>query len=261
MQLANKKALVTGASQGIGEAIALKLGSMGYTVGIHYHSNEQQADKVKLKILNSGGNAVAFRADMRNHDQVLKLADDSWDALNGIDILINNSGVSDKTHFLDTTEADFDHFNLVNYKSVFFLTQSIARKMVLSKSEGAVYTITSVNGIRPGYGFSAYGSSKGAVETLMKGVALELAHYNIRVNTIAAGAIQTDMNAAVLKDPKLLSQINNGIPMNRMGQPEEVAELITALLTSDSYLTGTSITLDGGLLLMRGYGKPDELSG
>ena len=255
MELANKKALVTGASQGIGKAIALKLGSMGCTVGIHYHSNEAKANDVKHEISKAEGNAMIFKADMRDHEQVLKLAEDSWKALNGIDILINNSGVSDKTDFLDTTQADFDHYNLVNYKSVFFLTQAIARKMVFSKNQGAIYTITSVNGIRPGYGFSAYGSSKGAVETLMKGVALELANYNIRVNTIAAGAIQTDINASVWQDPVLLNHVNNGIPMNRLGQPDEVAALIAALLTSDSYLTGASISLDGGLLLMRGYGK------
>jgi NAD(P)-dependent dehydrogenase (short-subunit alcohol dehydrogenase family) len=128
--------------------------------------------------------------------------------------------------------------------------------MVASKTAGSIMTITSVNGIRPGLGLSAYGASKGALETVMKGVAMELAPHGITVNTIAVGAVETDLTAPVRQDYALLKEVNEGIPMGRFGQPEEVAAVVCNLLASGSYLTGSTITLDGGLLLMRGYGKP-----
>jgi NAD(P)-dependent dehydrogenase (short-subunit alcohol dehydrogenase family) len=176
--------------------------------------------------------------------------------MSGIDFLVNNAGVSHKKLFLDTTEQDIDLFMNTNFKGTFFLTQSIARSMVKNGVEGAIYTITSVNGIRPGIGQSAYGASKSALETLMKGVALELAPHNIRVNTIAAGAIETDMTREARENPEAFREINEGIAMGRFGLAEEVAAVLVNLLVAGSYLTGESITVDGGLLLMRGYGKP-----
>lgn len=137
-----------------------------------------------------------------------------------------------------------------------FLTQTIAAKMVDANIEGSIVSITSVNGITPGLGLSAYGASKGALETLMKGVAVELAPHNIKVNTIAVGAVETDMNAAVRENAALMKEVNEGIPLGRFGQPEEIAGVVADILASGSYLTGSAITLDGGLLLMRGYGKP-----
>lgn len=127
--------------------------------------------------------------------------------------------------------------------------------MVETQTAGSIYTITSVNGIRPGMGLSVYGATKGALETLMKGVAMELAPHNIRVNTMAVGAVETDMNKAVWENPDVLNEVNQGIPLGRFAQPEEIAETLVSLLAADSYLTGASIALDGGLLLMRGYGK------
>ena len=127
--------------------------------------------------------------------------------------------------------------------------------MVANDYPGSILTITSVNALRPGLGLSAYGASKGALESVMKGIALELAPHNISVNTIAVGAIETDINAAVWTNPELLKEITEGIPMNRFGKPEEVASVVCDLFASGSYLTGSSLTLDGGLLLMRGYGK------
>ncbi len=256
--MTTKTALVTGASRGIGRAVALHLAQAGLAVGIHYRENQREAETVRQLILDRGGQAHLFQADLQHTAQAVRLGEQAWETLQGIDFLINNAGVSYKKHFLDTTENDFDLFNHVNFKSTFFLTQTIAKKMVQHEVQGSIYTITSVNAVRPGLGLSAYGATKGALETLMKGVAMELAPHNIRVNTLVVGAIETDMNAGVRQNPDLLQEVNQGIALGRFGQPDEVAQVVASLVQADSYLTGTSITLDGGLLLMRGYGKPKK---
>lgn len=255
-RLTHKKALVTGSSRGIGKAIALRLAKEGCAVVVHYHQNQQEADAVADTIRVGGGTAYVLQADFTDVQQVIRLGEQAWEVAGGLDFLVNNAGVSYRKQFLDVTEADFDAFNTVNFKSTTFLTQTVARKMVEQGVEGSMYTLTSVNGIRPGLGLSVYGATKGALEALMKGVAMELGPHGIRVNTLAVGAIETDMNRAVWENPELLMAVTDGIPAGRLGQPEEVAAVLADLLASGSYVTGASITIDGGLLLMRGYGKP-----
>ncbi len=256
MRLAGRKALVTGASRGIGRAIALRLAQEGCAVVVHYHESREEAETVAEAIRAMGGTAHLTQADLSDVRQAIRLGEQAWELAGGLDILINNAGISYKRHFLDVTEADFDAFSSINFKSTTFLTQTIARKMVESETAGSIYTITSVNGVRPGLGLSVYGATKGALETLMKGVAMELAPHNIRVNTLAVGAIATDLTRAVWEDADALQTVNEGIPMKRFGLPDEIAAVVTDLIASDSYMTGASITIDGGLLLMRGYGKP-----
>lgn len=257
-RLTTKKALVTGASQGIGKAIALRLAAEGCTVVVHYRENEADANAVADIIRQQGGTAHLLQADFTDVQQAIRLGERAWEMAGGLDMLINNAGISYKQHFLDATEADFDAFTSINFKSTTFLTQTIARKMVETGREGSIYTITSVNGIRPGLGLTIYGATKGALETLMKGVALELAPHGIRVNTLVVGAIETALTQAIHANPDLLSEVNAGIPMGRFGQPDEIAAVVVDLVASGSYVTGASITLDGGLLLMRGYGKPEK---
>lgn len=258
MTQTSKKALVTGASRGIGKAIALALAAKGCEVGIHYHDKREDAMRVGEEIAASGGRFHLFRADFGRPEEAAALGEEAWHEMGGIDYLVNNAGVSYKKHILETTPEDIDLFLNVNFKSTFGLTQAIARKMVESGAEGSIYTITSVNGVRPGLGLSAYGASKGALEIIMQGAAMELAPHNIRVNTIAVGAVQTDINAGVWQNPELLEKVNEGIPMKRFGRPEEIAAVIADLLGSGSYMTGSTIVIDGGLLLMRGYGKPER---
>lgn len=253
-----KKALVTGTSRGIGKAIALELGRRGYETGLHYNREKEEAEKIAKQIEAMGGKCHLFQADLSSADEVARLGEEAWEVLGGIDFLVNNAGISYKKHFLDTTLEDMDRFMNVNFKGTFLLTQVIARRMVQNAVEGSIYTITSVNGVRPGLGFGAYGASKAALEVLMQSAALELAPHHIKVNTVAVGAVQTDMNAAVTSNSELLRTVNEGIPLGRFGQPEEIAAVIADLLASGSYLTGSSIVLDGGLLLMRGYGKPEK---
>ena len=255
-RLENKNALVTGASRGIGKAIALQLAREGANVVVHYHNEEAAAKKVAEEIGNQGGQAETVKADLSDVQEVIKLAETAWKVFSGIDLLVNNAGICYKKSFLDTQPEDIDAFFNTNFKGTFFLTQAVAAKMVEYESSGRIVTITSVNGIRPGLGLSAYSASKAALENGMKGAALELAPHNIAVNTLAVGAVETGMTAAVREDAALLQEVNEGIPMGRFGLPEEVAAVVCDVLASGSYLTGSTITLDGGLLLMRGYGKP-----
>ncbi|MGF7214375.1 NAD(P)-dependent dehydrogenase (short-subunit alcohol dehydrogenase family) [Spirosoma lacussanchae] len=260
MESTPKKALVTGASRGIGKAIALRLADEGHEVVVHFHENQAEAAGVAEAIREKGGTAHVLQADLSDVKQAIRLGEAAWDITGGLDILVNNAGVSYKRHFLDVTEADFELFNTVNFQSTTFLTQSVARNMVSHRVAGSIWTVTSVNGIRPGLGLSVYGATKGALETLMKGVAMELGPHHIRVNTVAVGAVQTDINRDVWENPDLLQTVNNGIPAGRFGLPDEIAGVLVDLINSGSYMTGTTITIDGGLLLMRGYGqvKPYE---
>lgn len=256
MDQPTKKALVTGASQGIGKAIAIRLAEEGYDVVVHFHENRKDADAVADAIRQIGRNAYVLQADLQKTAEAIRLGERAWDVAGGLDILVNNAGVSYKKHFLDVTETDFEQFNNVNFRSTTFLTQSVARNMVKHSVAGSIWTITSVNGIRPGLGLTLYGATKGALETLMKGVAMELGPHNIRINTLAIGAVQTGINRGVWENPALLQEVNEGIPAGRLGQPEEIASVLVDLIESGSYMTGSTITIDGGLLLMRGYGKP-----
>jgi glucose 1-dehydrogenase len=252
----NKKALVTGSSRGIGKAIALQLAREGAEVIVHYQKNREEAEKVAETIRNNGGTVHVMQADLKDYAQAMQLGEEAWRLAGRIDFLVNNAGVSYKKHFLDTTPEDVDHFTGVNFKSTLLLTQTIAKKMVADKVEGAIYTITSINGIQPGAGFSVYGATKGALETLMKGVALELAPHNIRVNTLAVGAVETDINAAVWQDAEKKKVVNSHIPLGRFGKAEEVASVLGDLLSSGSYITGSTIKIDGGWLLKNGYQNP-----
>lgn len=256
--LLHKKALLTGATGGIGQAIAHQLAADGAEIVLHYHGPEKDAENLAATITAAGGKAHILQADLADREQAIRLGEEAWALMNGIDFLINNAGVSYKKHFLDTTTADVDHFVNINFKGTLWLTQTVAKKMVLSSTEGSIYTITSINGIQPGVGLSVYGATKAALETLMKGIALELAPHNIKVNTIAPGAIATPLNAGVWEDEDRLKTVNENIPMGRMGQPEEIAAVICSLLASGSYMTGATITIDGGWLLKHGFVRPEK---
>lgn len=256
MKLTNKQALVTGASRGIGKAIALQLAREGAAIILHYHEHPEIALKVADEIKQAGARVELLQADFRDLKQVMQLGEDAWNVFDGVDFLINNAGISYKKHFLSHTVEDVNGFIDINLKATLFLTQTITRKMVEQAVEGSVYTITSINGIQPGVGHSVYGATKGALETLMKGVALELAPHNIKVNTLAVGAIRTQLNEAVWQDDETLARVNNNIPMHRMGEAEEVAAVLSGLLASGTYMTGSTVTIDGGWLLKHGFENP-----
>lgn len=256
-RLQNKKALVTGASRGIGRAIALQLALDGAEVLIHYKDQPEEALEVAEMISSRGGRSHLLQADLTEVTEAIQLGLEAWKLLGGIDFLINNAGVSYKKHFLDVTPEDVDHLNNINFKGTLFLTQTVAKQMVEAQVAGSIYTITSINAIQPGVGLSIYGATKAALETLMKGVALELAPHQIKVNTIAVGAIETAMNAAVWQDPEKLKLVNQHIPLGRLGQTAEIAAMVSDLLASGSYMTGSTLKIDGGWQLQQGFVKSE----
>ena len=251
-----KIALVTGGSRGIGKAIALELGDKGIDVIINYVRNKEDAEIVVDELTQMGRRACAIQADMGKVDDVLRLGDVAWNTFGKIDYLINNAGISLTKHILDCTLEDFESLNNVNFRGTFLLSQFIARKMVECQIQGSIYTLTSINAILPGVGKALYGATKGALETMMKGMALDLSPHSININTLAVGAIETDMTAAVIKDQDFLKRVEAGIPLSRLGKPEEVARVVVALLTTGTYMTGSTITIDGGWLIKNGYAIP-----
>jgi len=250
-----KRALVTGASRGIGKAIAIELCHKGYEVIVHYNNNKEQAQDVWREIHDNGNKAYLINGNIGDHSDVIEIATKCFEEFGGINLLINNAGISYKRTFWETTLYDINSFMDVNFKGTYLLTQEITRRMIEGDVKGSVYTITSINGISPGIGFSGYGASKGALECAMKGVALELAQYNIMVNTIAIGGIMTDINSSVWKDKEKLQMVNSSIPLGRLGRPSEVARTLCSIVESNSYMTGNTIVIDGGWLLKHGYEK------
>jgi NAD(P)-dependent dehydrogenase (short-subunit alcohol dehydrogenase family) len=158
---------------------------------------------------------------------------------------------------LDVSIEEFDRLFATNVRGAFLASQSIARNMIRDGIQGQIFTVTSVQALQAGAGFSVYAGTKAALELIMKGMALELSLHGIRVNTLAVGPVETNMNRGVLDDPALLEHVLGGIPLHRMAAPEEIAELVCALVSERArFMTGSTVLADGGLLLQKGYGAP-----
>lgn len=257
MLLKGQRIFVTGASRGIGRAIAIQAAREGADVVAHYNASEQQAKEVVSEIQKAGRRAAAFGGDWSSPEDVHRVCGEAWNVLDGIDILVNNAGISLKKHMLDISVHDFDTLFATNVRGAFLASQSIAGRMVREGIEGQIFTITSVQALQAGAGFSVYAGTKAALESIMKGMALELSLHGIRVNTLAVGPVETDMNRGVLEDPAVLEQLLGGLPLHRMATPEEIAELVCALISERGrFLTGSTVLADGGLMLRKGYGEP-----
>jgi NAD(P)-dependent dehydrogenase (short-subunit alcohol dehydrogenase family) len=256
-RLENKKVLVTGASRGIGRAIALEVAKLGADVAVHYSSSKQKAEELARAIEKTGRKAVCLGGNWVDPRNVEEVGEKAWEALGHIDILVNNVGINIKKHVLDFSVEEFDKLFQVNLRGAYLISRLIGKKMVQTGIEGQLFTVTSVNAVKPGTGLSLYGGTKAALDLIMKGFALELAPHNIRVNTLQVGPVETDMNEPVLNNPDLLNSVLNGIPLHRMATPEEIAGLVCALISQrGSYMTGSSVLVDGGLLLLKGYSPP-----
>ncbi len=243
--LTGKTALVTGASRGIGRAIALKLASEGANVAIVYAGNQAAAEETKALALENGVKAECYCCDVSDFDKVAQLVATVKEEFGGIDILVNNAGINRDKLAMQMKEADFDDVIATNLKGAFNTIRQVYPLMVRKRS-GRILNISSVAGVCGNAGQANYSAAKAGMIGLTKSIAKEVASRGITCNAIAPGFIATDMTDALpekVKEGALAT-----IPMRRMGTPEEIAQ-VAAFLVSDaaSYITGAVLQVDGGL--------------
>lgn len=249
MELAGKVALVTGASRGMGKAIALKLASLGAKVAVNYvaieASNKVDADNLVESIIRLGGEAISIEADVRDSEAVKAMVEQVTDKWSKIDILVNNAGINRDTLLLRMSDEAWDDVISTNLRGAYLCTKFALRSM-MRQAWGRIINISSVTGIVGNAGQSNYAASKGGLVAFTKSVAREMGSRNITVNSVAPGYIITGMTDKLPSERK--EAILAMIPLQRFGQPEDVAELV-AFLASDraGYITGQAITIDGGL--------------
>lgn len=245
--LSGKTALVTGASRGIGRAIALELAAAGADVAVNYAGSEEAAAAVAREIEGMGRRAVTIKADVGNAAEAEQMVSRTIEAFGHIDILVNNAGITRDNLIMRMKEEEFDQVINTNLKGVFNCIKSVTRPMMKQRS-GRIINISSVVGALGNPGQANYVAAKAGVIGLTKASARELASRGITVNAVAPGFIATDMTDKLSDEQKgaLLPQI----PLGRMGGPEEIARVVRFLASEDaSYLTGQTLHVDGGMYM------------
>lgn len=244
----NKTAIITGSTSGIGKGIARRLASEGANVVINSYRDQDELPQILNEVTSAGGHATFIRADMSKVEEIDRLLASAVDEFGQVDILINNAGIQIHSPFLDVTEEDFDRVISLNMKGYYFAAQAFARHATKEKIKGVIVNNSSVHEIIPFPNFDSYALSKGAIRMMTRNLAVELAPYGIRVNNVAPGAIDTDINEALDQNPELKQQLLKNISLGRMGTVEEVASVVAFLASDDaSYVTGATYLVDGGL--------------
>ncbi|MDY3973825.1 3-oxoacyl-[acyl-carrier-protein] reductase [uncultured Veillonella sp.] len=247
MHLGDKVALVTGASRGIGRAIAIRMAQVGADVVVNYSGSEAAAQETVDAILALGRKAIKIKADVSNADEVAAMVDEAHKTFGHIDILVNNAGITRDGLLMRMKDADWDDVININLKSVYLVTKAVSKIMMKQRS-GKIVNMTSVVGVTGNAGQANYSASKAGVIGFTKSCAKELASRGITVNAIAPGFIHTDMTD-VLPD-KVKDAMVETIPMHRMAEPDEVANVAVFLSSGlSSYITGQVINVDGGMVM------------
>ncbi len=240
-------ALVTGASRGIGRAIALKLAALGARVTVNYRSGEAAADEVVAAITSAGGEARAFRADVSDEEAATSLVKSVVATYGQLDILVNNAGITRDNIMARMKADDFDAVLATNLRSCWLMCRAALRVMMRARY-GRIVNISSVTALMGNAGQSNYAASKAGIIGMSKSLAREIASRGITVNVVAPGFIATDMTAELPED--LLETARAHIPLGRMGQPSEVAAAVAFLASDEAkYITGQTLNVDGGMYM------------
>lgn len=249
MRLAGKTALLTGGSQGIGQAIALRFAGEGARLAIADRDEAALNDTVEL-IRRRGSEVIAIKADVQIKHDVERMVDEANGKFGAIDILVNNAGICRPAPVLDITEEEWDRHMAVNAKGPFLSSQLVARQWIEQGRGGTIINMSSVNGIQAEDNQAHYNASKGALNLLTMSMALELAARGIRVNAICPGFIETRLTRQAIQKPEVITEYLKSIPMGRVGQPEEIADAALFLASDDSrYMTGHCLVIDGGQVI------------
>ena len=248
--LKEKVAIITGARRGMGKSHALRLAKAGAKVVVSDIS-EEECQKVVDEIKKNRGEAMAVKCDVTKKGEVENMVKQAIGKWGRIDILVNNAGICQFKPFLEITEEEWDRTIDINLKGYFLCAQAAAKEMVKQKS-GVIVNIASVAMGQQGVGMPNivhYCASKGGIVGMTEALAVELAPFNIRVNAISPGAIETPMVDLLKTDPKTMEGVLARVPLHRMGKPEEVSNLVLFLVSDDSsYMTGSTVVIDGGWL-------------
>ncbi len=251
MRLEGKRALVTGGSRSIGRAIALGLAREGANVAVNYRRSRADAESAVRAIEGMGRRAVAVQGSTDSRADVERFVGEAYDFLGGLDILVNNAGILKRTAFLEISEAEWDAILNVNLKGYFLVGQAVGRRMVEGGTMGAIVNVSSAGQAAAGPNLTHYCVSKAGVGMLTRQMALELAPHRIRVNAVAPGLIETDMNRADIAQDEFREGRLARIPLREIGVPGDVVGAVVYLASNHEarLVTGTSLFVDAGQMV------------
>lgn len=240
--IVNKVVVVTGGSRGIGAQIVKTLANENYKVILNYNNSKEQAEKIQQELLEQGNEIEIIKADVSKREETEKLIQFAINKFNKIDVLINNAGISQEGLFTDVTEEEWQKIINTNLNSVFYCNQQ-ALKYMIPEQQGCIINISSIWGETGASCEVAYSTTKAAINGMTKALAKEVGPSNIRVNAIAPGIIDTDMNRNLTNEE--LEQIKEQIPLNKIGKALDIAKCVKCLI-EDEYTTGQIISINGG---------------
>ena len=252
--LEGKVVVITGASKGLGKAMALRFGEEKAKVVVNYRSTKKDLDEIVRSIKASGGDAITVQTDISKEEDVMRLINEAVEAFGTIDVMINNAGMENEVPSHELSLDDWNKVISTNLTGCFLGSREAIKYMVEHNVKGSVINMSSVHEQIPWPHFVHYAASKGGVKLMSETLALEYAPKGIRVNTICPGAINTPINEEKFNDPEAKQQVLDLIPMGYIGKPEEVAACAVWLASKESsYVTGLSLFVDGGMTQYPGF--------